>query len=203
MDEKFKDFSENLNQNQLNEFEQFLFKSSRYNQIDQMSTDAVSTRANTVILMKEVPSAAYYNDKRFKEILCKFMRYSKSLLVIACDSSVSGADSWSTNPAKLFTNELKSELKISEITFNSFANRFLTNALTRIIQLEGLSINKETLDDLCSSCNGDLRFAINSLEFYFTNNNGIGRNTYKNGNNFKTLIKNNVKDLNLNLFKGQ
>ncbi len=195
-----KKFSENINHNQLNEFEQFLFKSSRYNQIDQICTNGLSTKVKTIILMKEIPLAAYYNEKKFKEILLKFLRYSKSLLVITQDLSASGADSWSTNPAKLFPNDVKVELKISELAFNSFANRFLSNALTRIIQLEGLSIGKDTLDDLCASCNGDLRFAINSLEFYFTNNNT--KSSSSNASKFKSLIKNNVKDLNLNLFKG-
>lgn len=221
------------NESQLVALEQFLFKSSRYSTDQIFQKDGGSNRKR-LLLIKEIPNSAYYNLSQFQVILRKYMKYSKSS-PLCFSFNLNTNSSWDTNPYKLFTNELKQELKIYEINFNAFANSFLIKALNRIIQLEGgmqTNITKDELNDLCVMCNGDLRYAINCLEFYFIKKrkklNSSQTKSSQSQAAFKTKVDNlalkfktksfngdetdadngknkfkkNFKDSNLNLFKG-
>lgn len=192
-------------ESQMKLFEQFLFKSSRYT-TDQIFNDENKQRIQRVLFIKEIPNSAYYDIKNFQNLLRKFVKFGKCLLVFSFNTSIN--TQWDTNPAKFFTNELKQELKIQEISFNAFANTYMIKALQRIISLEKFdNIDKDVLNELCTMSNGDLRFAINSLEFYFTKRSI--KKPQKNGKLVKksskiddNLLKTNVKDLNLSLFRG-
>ena len=211
-------------ESQLTAFEQFLFKSSRYC-VDQIfKTESEQQKNNKrMLFIKEIPNSAYYNQAGFQNILRKFLKFSKCSLCFSFNLTSNVA--WDINPFKLFTNELKTELKITEISFNSFANSFLTKAINRIIQLEGLQahLTKDEINDVCSMSNGDLRYAINCLEFYFTKKNkkstvkkvidapSKNRSTKLMSVKLKSIMdekveqasmKTNTKDINLNLFRG-
>jgi hypothetical protein len=211
----------NDNQNyesQLTIFEQYLFKSSRYcvDQIFKKESDQQNSKR--LLFIKEIPNSAYYNQTGFQNILRKFLKFSKCSLCFSFN--LTSNVSWDINPFKLFTNEFKTELKITEISFNSFANSFLTKAINRIIQLEGLQahLTKDEINDLCSMSNGDLRYTINCLEFYFSKKNkkmtiqkDFSSKKQTNGKLNKNILdeklekssmKSNTKDINLNLFRG-
>ena len=156
----------NENQNyesQLTIFEQYLFKSSRYCVDYIFKKESDQQNGKRILFVKEIPNSAYYNQAGFQNILRKFSKFSKCSLCFSFN--LTSNVSWDINPFKLFTNEIKSELKITEISFNSFANSFLTKAISRIIQLEGLQthLTKDEINDLCSMSNGDLRYTINCL----------------------------------------
>ena len=216
-----------MNESQLAAFEQFLFKSSRYC-VDQIFKSETEIQSKRLLFIKEIPNSAYYNQNGFQNILRKFLKFSKCSLCFSFN--LTSNVSWDINPFKLFTNELKSELKITEINFNSFANSFLLKAINRIIQLEGMQANltKDDINDLCSLSNGDLRYAINCLEFYFVKKNnkksGLKRKNFETASSTQQKkhltssvklnsimeenvekinpLKENTKDVNLNLFRG-
>jgi hypothetical protein len=206
-----------INESQLSQFEQFLFKSSRYC-VDQIFKSESQLSSKRLLFIKEIPNSAYYNQTGFQNILRKFLKFSKCSLCFSFN--LTSNVSWEINPFKLFTNEIKTELKITEISFNSFANSFLLKAVNRIIQLESLQtlITKEEINDVCSMSNGDLRYAINCLEFYFSKKKK--KSTIKKVTEvpkkvtsaklkammdekiLKGSVKDNIKDVNLNLFRG-
>lgn len=224
--EFFESEDRNFQESQLKIFEQFLFKSSRYSS-DQIFCNADDARLKRIIFVKEIPNSALYETASFHSILRKFAQYSKSLLAFSLNLTTNST--WENNQMRLFSNEIRNELKITEISFNAFANSFMLKAINRIICLESFDTsilnNKDALNELCASSNGDLRFAINSLDFYFhksskesSKNKPLSNlNTVKPKSIKKTLsskksdskelnddsrLKLSSKDMNFNLFKG-
>jgi cell cycle checkpoint protein len=223
--EFFESEDRNYQESQLKLFEQFLFKSSRYS-ADQIFCSADDARLKRVIFVKEIPNSSLYETASFHSILRKFAQYSKSLLVFSLNLTTNST--WENNQMRLFSNEIRNELKITEISFNAFANSFMLKALNRVICLENFDTqllhNKDVLNELCASSNGDLRFAINSLDFYFHKSSKQKAKplttlnaTKPKSNKTKTLttkksdpkelnddsaLRLSSKDMNFNLFKG-
>ena len=196
-------------------FKQFLFKSSRYFS-EQIFSSESSAHKKNLLLVKEIPNFAFYNVKQFQDILREFFNYSKFPLVFMFTSQTSAKGA---NPARVFTSDLVKDLNIVEITFNSFANTYITKHFERIAKLEGLDfVDKNFLDYLTLTCNGDLRNAFNiiSLQYSSTKENAPISATTKKGTASKSVAKkpsgsapqkdkvlfeNNNKDLTLNIFR--
>ena len=120
------------------------------------------------------------------------------------------------NPARVFSSDLIKELNIAEVTFNAFATTYVSKHFERLAKAEGLDfVDKNFLDYLTSTCNGDLRSAFNIL---CLQNPSQKENTnvvvpVKRGaapkkdpkkaapSKDKVLFENNNKDLTLNIFR--
>ena len=213
------DLHTNNYESQSKQFKQFLFKSSRYIS-DQIFATSSSSDNKNLLLVKELPNFAFYNVKQFHDLLREFCTYSKYSLVFMITKSSS---SKSSNPAKLFTLDICKELNIQEIAFNSIANSYLYKHIERIARQEGLDYaDKNYIDNLCNTCNGDLRSAINILELYSSKSNvkpnvsmpTIGKKENTRGaskkenskptgeaKKKKVLFENNNMDLNLSIFR--
>lgn len=158
------DFSQGY-ESQIKVFTQFLFKSSRY-QTNQMFNAPDSTQRK-LLYVKEIPNFAFRDTKTFLNLLIEFKRFSKFSLIF----SVTQTTTYSSehNPQKIFSSEARKTLRLTEISFNSLANTYLSRQIERIARIENFNfVDKKFIEGLCATSNGDLRHAINLLEMSST-----------------------------------
>lgn len=146
-----------------------MFKSSRYtsDQIFKTSNESSNSCDNAKILfVKEIPNFAYRDPKVFLNLLNEFKKFSKYSLIFSLTQTTYSTE---LNPQKIFSNDTRKDLKIIEICFNSFANTYLNKHIERIAKGENYNfVDKKFMENLCLTCNGDLRNAINLLELFST-----------------------------------
>ncbi|XP_019716431.1 cell cycle checkpoint protein RAD17 isoform X1 [Hippocampus comes] len=148
------------------QFQEFLLRANKYNCL-KMVGDARSTGMN-LILVEEFPNQFYRNPSGLHDILRCFVKTSRFPLVFIVSNSPS-ADSSSRF---LFPRELMEELHISNISFNPVAPTTMMKVLTRILTNEDGKSNgrvivpdQTVLEMVCSGSSGDIRSAINNLQF--------------------------------------
>ncbi|CAF3210738.1 unnamed protein product [Rotaria socialis] len=143
-------------------------------------------------LLLDLPNGFYSDVSSFHSILRELKRtaYHPIVFVITDNSSLSA----SNNPNILFSLSIIDELKIEQISFNPIAPTFMKKALELIIHQASLLKLKppprDCITDIIQTANGDLRLAINTLQF-------------SSNNKLKVSIgKLNSKDTCLSLFQG-
>ncbi|XP_077377563.1 cell cycle checkpoint protein RAD17 [Festucalex cinctus] len=151
---------------QTSQFQEFLLRANKYNCL-KMVGDASSTGRN-LILVEEFPNQFYRKPIILHDILRCFVKTIRCPLVFIVSNSPSG-DSWSR---LLFPREIVDELDISSISFNPVAPTTMMKVLASILtNEEGKNIGRVIVPDqtmlemLCSGSSGDIRSAINSLQF--------------------------------------
>ncbi|KAM9394277.1 cell cycle checkpoint protein RAD17 isoform 2-T2 [Pholidichthys leucotaenia] len=151
---------------QISQFQDFLLRANKYNCL-RMAGDAGATDRK-LILVEDLPNQFYRQPACLHDTLRRFVKTSRCPLVFIVSDSLSG-DSCSRS---LFPREIQEELEISNISFNSVARTAVMKVLTCISTLEAgkshgrISIPDQTvLETLCSGSSGDIRSAINSLQF--------------------------------------
>lgn len=163
---------EPTNESQVKMFQQFLFKSSRYESDQLFASASQQTNSQTthklILMVKEIPNVFFRDSGRTQLASClrQFVKYSRHPIVFVVTQTSYAAGVDSCNPNRLFTSDLKKELGILELSFNAIANTFLLKHLDRVVKSEGLSssVDRAFLDGLCQIANGDLRNAVNTLE---------------------------------------
>jgi cell cycle checkpoint protein len=137
-------------------FRTFMLRANRYN--------VLGKNGGKIILLEELPSFAFRNTSDFHNILrC----YKRQFPVIIIQSETSGKDD---RIRTLFPPDFLTELGVDQIHFNPVAPTNLVKALSAIVQAERASgqfqvPDKAVLTSLASSVNGDVRGAINALQF--------------------------------------
>uniref|UniRef100_A0A8C8VI82 Cell cycle checkpoint protein RAD17 n=1 Tax=Pelusios castaneus TaxID=367368 RepID=A0A8C8VI82_9SAUR len=147
-------------------FQDFLLRANKYNKL-QMLGETTATD-NKLILIEDMPNQFYRDPDSLHEILRKFVRTSRCPLVFILSDSLRG----DSNQRLLFPKEIQEELCISNISFNPVAPTMMMKVLNRIATAEA-SMNgekfavpdKTSLELICKGCSGDIRSAINSLQF--------------------------------------
>lgn len=159
------------NESQVKLFQQFLFKSSRYESAQlfssgsqQENNSSSQTNRRLLLLVKEIPNVFYRDGGRNQLAAClrQFVKYSKHSIVFVLTQGSSSTNE--CNPNRLFTSDLRKELSMIELSFNAIANTFLIKHVERVAKSEGFSVDKLFLEGLCQVANGDIRNAINTLE---------------------------------------
>ncbi|KAL2091972.1 hypothetical protein ACEWY4_011770 [Coilia grayii] len=147
-------------------FQEFLLRANKYNRL-QMTGDSKGTDRK-VILVEDFPNQFYRNPGCLHDILRRFVKTGRCPLVFIVSDSLSG----DRGSRLLFPREVQEELNISNISFNPVAPTSLMKVLSRIATSEAgksggrnLVPDKAALDLLCSGSSGDIRSAINSLQF--------------------------------------
>lgn len=155
-----------LQGSQLQQFQDFLLRANKYSCL-QMSGDTIGSHRK-VILVEDFPNQFYRQPGSLHDILRRFVRTSRCPLVFIVSDSVS-ADSSSR---RLFPRDVQEELCIHNISFNPVAPTTMMKVLSRISALEVemsggrlLVPDHPLLEKLCSGSSGDIRSAINSLQF--------------------------------------
>ena len=162
-------------ESQLSLFRQYLFKSSRYltNQLFNENNNYINTQnaqndnKKKILLIREIPNFFFHNNEsnKFHDLLREFLKFSKSSLIFLFTNSASSSSSDSSNYYKLFPSDLRRDLSVIELTFNSMANSYMSKHLERICKLESFTFaDKEFINNLVLASNGDLRHALNQLE---------------------------------------
>ncbi|KAG5281180.1 hypothetical protein AALO_G00068280 [Alosa alosa] len=147
-------------------FQEFLLRANKYNCL-QMSGDNLTTDRK-IILVEEFPNQFYRQPACLHDILRRYVRTGRCPLVFIVSDSLSG----DRGSRLLFPKDVQDELPISNISFNPVAPTSLMKVLSRIVATEAgksggrISVpDKAALELLCSGCSGDIRSAINSLQF--------------------------------------
>nr|XP_057926113.1 cell cycle checkpoint protein RAD17 isoform X5 [Doryrhamphus excisus] len=151
---------------QSTQFQEFILRANKYNPLKMMGDGSAPNMK--LILVEEFPNHFYRQPGSLHDILRCFVKTSRCPLVFIVSDSLSGDRS----SRFLFPTEILDEMNISSISFNPVAPTTMMKVLTRIATLEsGKSGGRVAVPDqavlemLCSGSSGDIRSAINSLQF--------------------------------------
>ncbi|NXF93643.1 RAD17 protein, partial [Eubucco bourcierii] len=147
-------------------FQDFLLRANKYNKLQMLGESSENDKK--LILVEDMPNQFYRDPSSLHEILRRFVRTSRCPLIFIISDNFSG----DTNQKLLFPTEFLEELCISNISFKPIAPTNMMKVLNRIAATEA-SMNREknhaldrtSLELLCRGCSGDIRSAINSLQF--------------------------------------
>ncbi|XP_010006720.1 PREDICTED: cell cycle checkpoint protein RAD17 [Chaetura pelagica] len=148
-------------------FQDFLLRANKYNKLQMLGES--SENCKKLILIEDIPNQFYRDPSSLHEILRRFVRTSRCPLIFIISDNFSG----DSNQRLLFPMEILEELCISNISFKPIAPTNMMKVLNRIAATEA-SMNREknnaldrtSLELICRGCSGDIRSAINSLQFY-------------------------------------
>ncbi|XP_055487216.1 cell cycle checkpoint protein RAD17 isoform X1 [Leucoraja erinacea] len=147
-------------------FQEFLLRANKYKKL-QMVGDTMETDKK-LILVEDIPNQFYREPSCLHDILRNFIQTARCPLVFIISNNVCG----DSNQRLLFPNDIQKELGIFNISFNPVAPTSMLKVLSRISAQEasknaGKSIvpDKSVLEMLCTGSAGDIRSAINSLQF--------------------------------------
>uniref|UniRef100_A0A8C9DRV2 Cell cycle checkpoint protein RAD17 n=1 Tax=Prolemur simus TaxID=1328070 RepID=A0A8C9DRV2_PROSS len=171
------DFKEMLNsesnfhifpyQSQIAVFKEFLLRATKYNKLQMLGDDLRTDKK--IILVEDLPNQFYREPHILHEVLRKYVQIGRCPLIFIISDSLSGDN----NQRLLFPKEIQEECSISNISFNPVAPTIMMKFLNRIVTIEAnknggkISVpDKTSLELLCQGCSGDIRSAINSLQFF-------------------------------------
>ncbi|XP_053557429.1 cell cycle checkpoint protein RAD17 isoform X2 [Bombina bombina] len=163
-----------FNQSQSALFHDFLLRANKYNKL-QMLGESPSTDKK-VIIVEDMPNQFFRDPSSLHGILRKFVHSGRCPLVFIISDSISG----DSHQRRLFPKEIQDELLVCNISFNPVAPTSMMKVLTRIATSEASMSggkctipDKPTLELLCSGSSGDIRSAINSLQFSALKDNSL------------------------------
>ncbi|XP_025939578.1 cell cycle checkpoint protein RAD17 isoform X2 [Apteryx rowi] len=147
-------------------FQDFLLRANKYNKLQMLGESSENDKK--LILIEDIPNQFYRDPNSLHEILRRFVRTSRCPLIFIISDNFSG----DSNQRLLFPKEILEELCISNISFKPVAPTNMMRVLNRIATIEA-TMNREknyapdrtSLESICRGCSGDIRSAINSLQF--------------------------------------
>ncbi|NWZ18157.1 RAD17 protein, partial [Agelaius phoeniceus] len=149
-------------------FQDFLLRANKYNKLQMLGESSENDKK--LILIEDIPNQFYRDPGSLHEILRSFVRRSRCPLVFIISDNFSG----DSNQRSLFPAEIVEELCICNISFKPVAPTNMMKVLNRIaaaeasMNRENCTLDRTSLELLCRGCSGDIRSAINSLQFSST-----------------------------------
>ncbi|XP_014745449.1 PREDICTED: cell cycle checkpoint protein RAD17 [Sturnus vulgaris] len=147
-------------------FQDFLLRANKYNKLQMLGESSENDKK--LILIEDIPNQFYRDPGSLHEILRSFVRTSRCPLVFIISDNFSG----DSNQRSLFPPEIVEELCIFNISFKPIAPTNMMKVLNRIAAAEATmnreknyALDRASLELLCKGCSGDIRSAINSLQF--------------------------------------
>ncbi|NXT60120.1 RAD17 protein, partial [Chaetops frenatus] len=146
-------------------FQDFLLRANKYNKLQMLGESSENDKK--LILIEDIPNQFYREPGCLHEILRRFVRTSRCPLVFIISDNFSG----DSNQRSLFPAEIVEELCIFNISFKPVAPTNMMKVLNRIaaaeasMNRENYTLDRTSLELLCRGCSGDIRSAINSLQF--------------------------------------
>ncbi|KAJ3125775.1 hypothetical protein HK098_008235 [Nowakowskiella sp. JEL0407] len=161
-----------LSESQSERFKSFLI-SSMYDTLSfsaapQQCPQSPNQNRTKIIVLKEIPNlhlSQIQSHLRWYLGLANAVR----LVIIHTDvlaSIMNSEDATQTDRANFEWTKWTTEMGGSHIKFNPIARTFLQRAIGRICQFEKVELRKDRIAQIVDECGGDLRSAINSLQFY-------------------------------------
>lgn len=150
--------------NQTTQFWDFLMRCSKYSSV------CSAGKAGNLVCVEDFPNALLRDPPSFHSMLRKYSQRSNGspLVFIMSDSTQQYG-----SVKHLFPPDLQQQLSIVNIAFNPIASSLMVKALSCILSVEGASEGgwghaqptKEVLSALVEASGGDIRSAINALQF--------------------------------------
>ncbi|NXD13042.1 RAD17 protein, partial [Nothocercus nigrocapillus] len=146
-------------------FQDFLLRANKYNKLQMLGESSENDKK--LILIERIVRQKL-DTGSCTEIRERFVRTSRCPLIFIISDNFSG----DSNQRLLFPKEIVEELCISNISFKPVAPTNMMRVLNRIATIEA-TMNREknyapdktSLESICRGCSGDIRSAINSLQF--------------------------------------
>ena len=196
-------------ESQVKAFDNFMNRANRYDilpglelqQIKQHFDAKESHRKHgKVVVIEELPAFAYKDINQFHSILKRYhssCHRSRSPLVII-QSEMKSAGNKEDPVRKLFPPEFILENRIHHIQFNSISATNMLKSLTAVTMIESSNCpksfhipDKGSLTALANSVNGDIRAAINALQFACINNEVASSDLKQQFDGYTTLCSSN------------
>ncbi|XP_075397248.1 cell cycle checkpoint protein RAD17 [Tenrec ecaudatus] len=156
-------------QSQMTVFKEFLLRATKYNKLPMLGEDMRTDKK--IIIVEDLPNQFYRDSKVLHEVLRSYVQIGRCPLIFIISDSLSGHN----NQRLLFPKEIQEECSISNISFNPVAPTIMMKFLNRILSVEANKFGrkiavpeKASLELLCQGSSGDIRSAINSLQFSFS-----------------------------------
>ncbi|XP_076855108.1 cell cycle checkpoint protein RAD17 [Brachyhypopomus gauderio] len=147
-------------------FQEFLLRANKYKRLQMTGESCAQDRK--LILVEDLPNQFYRQPGSLHDALRRFVRTGRRPLVFVVSDSLSGDG----GSRLLFPKEVQEELGVHTISFNPVAPTSMMKVLTRIASTEASKSagrvsapEKAVLEQLCAGSSGDIRSAINSLQF--------------------------------------
>lgn len=146
-------------ESQASVFRNFLLRASKYPPL-------FSFGAGRIVLVEEFPNTFLKGESAvFHEILRKFHRVGRCPLVFIVSDCTTGE----SVEQSLFPKDLQNDLSVRHISFNPVAPTLLLKVLNKInMECKDTShkkLSKTELETIASECMGDIRNAVNMLQF--------------------------------------
>lgn len=148
---------------QAERFQEFLFKGSRY-------TSVFDCCEKNLLLVEDFPNIFIKSPEKFNEILSRYVEYGKSPLIFIATDTRSKQLNIVFN---LFSDSVRAQYAIDQITFNPVSSTLLKKGLKRICGLmsqPGYSQyyrqpGQDVIESVILSAQGDIRSAVLNLHF--------------------------------------
>ena len=150
-------------------FRDFLLRANRYTGLQMVGGDR-DDGSKMIVLIEDLPNFVLHDPKKLHTMLRQYLSSGRNPVVfVLSDTHTADATVHS-----IFPKNIQLELHIKNISFNAVAATGLTKCMTKIVRDES-KLNpdmeiptKQVYDSIVSSCSGDVRSCINSLQFYCT-----------------------------------
>ncbi|XP_049624722.1 cell cycle checkpoint protein RAD17 [Suncus etruscus] len=153
-------------QSQVAVFKEFLIRATKYSKLQMLGDDLRTDKK--IILVEDLPNQFYRDSHTLHEVVRNYVQIGRCPLIFIISDSVTGDN----NQRLLFPKAIQEECAISNISFNPVAPTIMLKVLNRIMTREAnksggkvIVPDKTSLELLCHGCSGDIRSAINSLQF--------------------------------------
>jgi len=153
-------------ESQWSKFCDFLFRANRYSSLVLSASDTEEHKK--IILVEDFPHVFVRNVDSFHSVLRRYSSHGRCPLVFILGNSDGGS-----LEHLLFPKTLQTELCIEAISFNAAAPTILSKMLLKITHQESANgcasvrvPDTKTIEQLVAASHGDIRAAINALQFY-------------------------------------
>nr|XP_032826671.1 cell cycle checkpoint protein RAD17 isoform X2 [Petromyzon marinus]XP_032826672.1 cell cycle checkpoint protein RAD17 isoform X2 [Petromyzon marinus]XP_032826674.1 cell cycle checkpoint protein RAD17 isoform X2 [Petromyzon marinus] len=155
-------------QTQVALFREFLLRANRYRALCLNGGEASVEPEARLILLEDIPNQFYREPSSLHDVLRKFSICGRCPLVLVA-SDCSGSE---YSLRTLLPRGIQEDLGVHVISFNPVSPTSLLKVLMRVASAETAQVrgrpcvlNQTVLQDLCASSAGDIRGAINALQF--------------------------------------
>lgn len=156
-------------QSQVRQFQDFILRVSKYPTLS-LFKEKSSVAVKKIILVEDLPNIFFRDATKLQEVLSTYQQKGRVPIVFVISDSHHG----DSNVHKLLPKDVQHKLHVHNISFNPVAHTSLVKAMNRITSLEAqqsqnkstfMIPSKETVELLAQNSGGDIRTAINGLQF--------------------------------------
>ncbi|XP_031550526.1 cell cycle checkpoint protein RAD17-like [Actinia tenebrosa] len=154
-------------QSQLVLFQEFLLRANKYPTLSIFGSRHQPT-PKKIILIEDLPNIFFQDARKFHDVLMMYKQTGRSPIVLI----ISDSQHEESNVHRLLPKNVQQSLGVATVSFNPVAPTSLVKTLNRILTLESKKAGKDfflptkdTINELSQSSAGDIRTAINALQF--------------------------------------